>query len=163
MAEIGKVLHRVAWELRPASIDELGLASALNNYVSEWGAQYNIDADFYSRGDHKADELSDEARTTIFRVAQEGLTNVAKHARGATSVSVVIERVNAMIQLVIEDNGCGFTGAEAEHADNHKGFGLAGMRERLSLLGGELDIESSVGAGTTVFARIPFKSERMTA
>jgi signal transduction histidine kinase len=164
MAEIGKTLHRVAWELRPASIDELGLASALNNYISEWGAQYNIDVDFYCRGDPKVDELSDEARTTIFRVAQEALTNVVKHAQGATSVSVLIEHVNAMIQLVIEDNGCGFnTSATVDHADNHKGFGLAGMRERLSLLGGELEIESSAGAGTTIFARIPFNSERTTA
>src|ERR1700730_6063796 len=164
MAEIGKVLHRVAWELRPASIDELGLASALNNYVSEWGAQYDIEVDFYSGGDSKLDELSDEARTTIFRVAQEGLTNVVKHARGATSVSVVIECVNAMIQLVIEDNGCGFNSSAAvEHPDTHRGFGLAGMRERLSLLSGELEIESWIGAGTTIFARIPFKSERVTA
>ena len=68
------------------------------------------------------------------------------------------------MQLVIEDNGCGFnTSTAVEHADNHKGFGLAGMRERLSLLNGELEIESSIGAGTTIFARIPFKSERMTA
>jgi signal transduction histidine kinase len=164
MAEIGKVLHRVAWELRPASIDELGLASALNNYVSEWGAQYGIEVDFYNGGDPKLDKLSDEVRTIIFRVAQEGLTNVVKHARGVTSVSVIIECVNAMIQLVIEDNGCGFnTSAAVEHPDNHRGFGLAGMRERLSLLSGELEIESSIGAGTTIFARIPFKSERVTA
>jgi signal transduction histidine kinase len=164
MAEIGKVLHRVAWELRPASIDELGLASALNNYVLEWGAQYDIEVDFYNGGGPKLDELSDEARTTIFRVAQEGLTNVVKHARGATSVSVGIECGSAMIQLVIEDNGCGFNSSAAvEHPDNHRGFGLAGMRERLSLLSGELEIESSIGAGTTIFARIPFKSERVTA
>jgi signal transduction histidine kinase len=164
MAEIGKVLHRVAWELRPASIDELGLTSALNNYVSEWGAQYDIEVDFYSGGDPKLEELSDEARTTIFRVAQEGLTNIVKHARGATSVSVGIECGSVITQLVIEDNGCGFnTSAAVKHPDNHSGFGLAGMRERLSLLGGELEIESSIGAGTTIFARIPFKPERMTA
>jgi signal transduction histidine kinase len=162
MAEIGKTLHRVAWELRPASIDELGLASALNNYISEWGAHYGIEIDFYNGGDPKLDELSDEARTTIFRIAQEGLTNVVKHARGATSVSVVIKRVNAMIQLVIEDDGCGFnTSPEVEQADNRNGLGLAGMRERLFSLGGELEIESSVGVGTTIFARIPFESERM--
>jgi signal transduction histidine kinase len=163
MAEIGKVLHRVAWELRPASIDELGLASALSNYVSEWGAQYDIEVDFYGGGDPKLDELSGEARTTIFRVAQEGLTNVVKHAQGATSVSVGIECGNAMIQLVIEDNGCGFnTSTAVEQPDNQRGFGLAGMRERLSLLGGELEVESSIGAGTTIFARISFKSARMT-
>src|SRR5215470_1453719 len=164
MAEIGKTLHRVAWELRPASIDELGLASALNNYISEWGSHYSIGVDFYSGGDPKFDELSDEARTTIFRVAQEGLTNVVKHARGATSVSVGIEYVNAMIQLVIEDDGCGFsTGAARGHANNHNGFGLDGMRERLISLGGEFEVESSVGAGTTIFARIPFKPEKITA
>jgi signal transduction histidine kinase len=163
MAEIGKVLHRVAWELRPASIDELGLTSALNNYVSEWAAQYDIEVDFYSGGDPKLEELSDEARTTIFRVAQEGLTNIVKHARGATSVSVGIECGSAMIQLVIEDNGCGFNASAAfEHADNNKGFGLAGMRERLLLLGGDLEVESSISAGTTIFARIPFKSARVT-
>jgi len=164
MSEIGKTLHRVAWELRPASIDELGLASALNNYISEWGSHYGIGVDFYSGGDSKFDELSDEARSTIFRVAQEGLTNIVKHARGATSVSVVLEHVNAMIQLVIEDDGCGFnTGVARGHANNHNGFGLAGMRERLASLSGELEIESSIGAGTTIFARVPFKSERMTA
>jgi signal transduction histidine kinase len=164
MAEIGTTLHRVAWELRPASIDELGLASVLSNYISEWGSQYDIEVDFYSSGDPKLDELSEEARTTIYRVAQEGLTNVVKHARGATSVSVVVEHVNAMIQLVIEDDGCGFnTGAAVEDADSRNGFGLAGMRERLLSLGGELEIESSVGAGTTIFARIPFEPQRMSA
>jgi signal transduction histidine kinase len=164
MAEIGTTLHRVAWELRPASIDELGLASVLSNYISEWGSQYDIEVDFYSSGDSKLDELSEEARTTIYRVAQEGLTNVVKHARGATSVSVVIEHVNAMIQLVIEDDGCGFnTCAAVEDAESRKGFGLAGMRERLLSLGGELEIESSVGAGATIFARIPFQSQRMLA
>jgi signal transduction histidine kinase len=163
MDEIGLTLHRIAWELRPASIDELGLASALNNYVSEWGAQYGIEADFCC-GAPELDELSDEVRTTIFRVAQEGLTNIVKHARGATSVSVVIERVNAALRLIIEDDGCGFNaGAAVGHADERTGFGLAGMRERLSLLGGGLDIESTLGAGTTIFARIPVTSEMMTA
>jgi signal transduction histidine kinase len=162
MEEIGKTLHRIAWELRPASIDELGLASVLGNYISDWEAQFGIAVDFYP-GACKLDELSDEVRTTIFRVVQEGLTNIGKHARGATSVSVVFEHVDAMLRLIIEDDGCGFdTGAAMEHANGRNGFGLAGMRERLSLLSGELEIESSVGAGTTIFARIPVKSERVT-
>jgi len=163
MAEIGKALHRVAWELRPASIDELGLASALSNDITEWGAQYGIEVDFYC-GDPRLDKLSEEIRTTIFRLAQEGLTNIVKHARGATSVSVVIEQLDTMLQLVIEDDGCGFnTGAAIKHADDSKGLGLVGMRERLLLLGGKLEIESSTGAGATIFARIPVKSERTTA
>ena len=91
MEEIGKTLHRVAWELRPASIDEIGLASALSNYISEWSIRYRIEADFYC-GNSRLDDLSDEIRTTIYRVVQEALTNVAKHATHATEISVVIER-----------------------------------------------------------------------
>jgi len=163
MAEVGKAIHRVAWELRPASINELGLATALSNYIAEWGAQHAVKVDFHC-GDPRLDELSDETRTTIFRVAQEGLTNVAKHARGATSVSVVIEQVNSMLQLVIEDDGCGFnTDVAIKPKNDGKDLGLVGMRERLSLLHGELKIESSIGAGTAIFARIPIKPQRTTA
>jgi len=112
MEEMGKTLHRVAWELRPASIDELGLASALANYISEWSAQYRIEADFHC-GDPKLDELSDDVRTTIYRVVQEGLTNIAKHAQQPAGVSIVIERVGATLRLLIEDDGCGFDASPA--------------------------------------------------
>jgi two-component system sensor histidine kinase UhpB len=156
MEEMGKTLHRVAWELRPASMDELGLASALANYVSEWSAQYGIEADFHC-GDPKLEQLSDEVRTTIYRVVQEGLTNIAKHAQRTTTVSVVVERVDATLRLMIEDDGCGFGSGRSD------GLGLAGMRERLALIGGTLEIESSIGAGTTIFARIPLERERTTA
>jgi two-component system, NarL family, sensor histidine kinase UhpB len=164
MEEIGKTLHRVAWELRPASIDELGLASALANYISEWSAQYRIEADFHC-GDPKLDQLTDDVRTTIYRIVQEGLTNIAKHAKQPAGVSIVIERVDATLRLLIEDDGCGFDASPAnERAGERNGsLGLAGMRERLALIGGELEIESSVGGGTTVFAHIPLERERMTA
>jgi len=164
MEEMGKTLHRVAWELRPASIDELGLASALANYVSEWSTQYGIEVDFHC-GDPKLEELSEEVRTTIYRVVQEGLTNIAKHAQRTTAVSVVIERVDATLRLMIEDDGCGFGIAPANEpaAGRNDGLGLAGMRERLALIGGTLEIESSIGAGTTVFARIPLERERTSA
>jgi two-component system, NarL family, sensor histidine kinase UhpB len=164
MEEIGKTLHRVAWELRPASIDELGLASALANYISEWSAQYRIEADFHC-GEPGIDSLPEEIRTTIYRVVQEGLTNIAKHARQPAGVSIVIERVGAVLRLLIEDDGCGFdAGPAQEHAaERNSGLGLAGMRERLALIGGELEIESSIGGGTTVLARIPLERERMTA
>ncbi len=198
MEEIGKTLHRVAWQLRPASIDELGLASALANYVSEWSAQYRIEADFHC-ADPKLDELSEEVRTTIYRVVQEGLTNIVKHARQPAGVSIVIERVDAALatpdlirgsgqrgnsivrapdtrpepgssardtlRLTIEDDGCGFNASPArERAGERKGcLGLAGMRERLALIGGGLEIELAVGGGTTIFARIPIEPERMTA
>ena len=164
MENMGKTLHRVAWELRPASIDELGLTSALANYVSEWGSQYGIEADFLCR-DPRLDSIAEEKRTAVYRIVQETLTNVAKHAQSATSVSVVIDRLDSTLRLTIEDNGPGID-AEAGDETGSKsrgGLGLAGIRERLTLIGGELEIESTLGAGTTIFARIPLDSEKVTA
>ncbi len=163
--QMGKSLHRVAWELRPASMDELGLASALANYVSEWSEQYGIEADFHCR-DAKLDSLPEEVRTTIYRVVQEGLTNIAKHASGATIISVVVDRADAVLQLTIEDNGSGFdAGSQTGLAGARWGdrLGLPGMRERLSLIGAHLEIDSSIGVGTTIFVRIPLDRERLTA
>jgi len=171
MEEIGKSLHRIARELRPASINELGLNTALANYVSEWSQQFGIPADFLRGGDIDLDTLSDEQRTAIYRIVQEALTNVAKHAREATSVSVVVGRSGGIVQLTIEDNGIGFDTAllngpslnAAVPAKGRRGLGVAGMRERLALIGGELEIESSIGVGTTVFARIPADIARLSA
>ena len=81
--ELGQMLHRIAWELRPASLDELGLTTALENYVVEWGHKHAIQADFHC-SDLRLDKRSNEIRTTVYRVIQEGLTNVAKHAGNAT-------------------------------------------------------------------------------
>lgn len=155
MDEIGKTLHRVAWELRPASIDEIGLASALSNHISEWSVRCGIESHFYC-GDVRPDELSDEIRTTIYRVVQEALTNIAKHATNATEITVVLEGGESGLRLTIDDNGCGFDGNASATSG---GLGLAGMRERLSLIGGELEIESALDGGTTIFARIPLKQE----
>ena len=155
--QIAQTVHRVSWELRPAAIDELGLASALANYASEWSVQFGIATDFHG-GSVDLDGLPDEIRMTIYRVVGEGLTNVAKHARGASAVSIVLGCERTLLHLTIEDNGCGFDPAAvpepaAKHAGS--GLGLAGMRERLLLVGGELDIESSPGLGTTLFVRFP--------
>jgi len=153
---IGQFLHRIAWELRPPSIDELGLASALQNYIEEWSKKNAITVDFQNV-DTKLNERSDEIRTTIYRVVQEALTNVAKHAEKATHVGIVIGTTDDTLYLTVEDNGQGFDTAVPTLR-----LGLAGMRERLVLVGGHLEIESS-GAGTTIFARIPLVSERAAA
>jgi signal transduction histidine kinase len=157
MEAMGQTLHRIAWELRPASIDELGLTNSLENYFLEWSAQHAIEVDYHCT-DSALDERSDEIRTTIYRVVQEALTNVAKHATRATNVSIIIGDVDSTLRLAIEDNGCGF-----DPAVSYARLGLAGMRERLLLVGGELEIESSPGAGTTIFARIPLARERTAA
>jgi len=99
---------------------------------------------------------------TIYRIVGEALTNVAKHARGASAVSIVVTCERSLLHLTIEDNGCGFDPAAmpapaAKHANS--GLGLAGMRERLALVGGELEVESSPGLGTTLFACIPLSSQ----
>jgi two-component system, NarL family, sensor histidine kinase UhpB len=164
LEQVGQTLHHIAWELRPASIDELGLASALANYFMEWSAQFGIETDFHY-GEKALHDLPDEMATTLYRVAQEALTNVVKHARDASCVSIVIERNDSELRLAIEDNGCGFDAAALGEASTgrHKGLGLAGMRERLMLIGGTFEVESSTDSGTTVFARIPLQRRRTAA
>ena len=158
---VGHALHHVVWELRPPSIDELGLQSALGDYIEEWSAQYGVDADFHCSG-VESDEISEEISTTVYRVVQEALTNVVKHARQATSVSVVIDRTGQNLRLTVEDNGCGFGNDWSSEPKGRRdgGLGLPGMRERLTLIGGEFEVESSVGVGTTIFARIPLEPKR---
>ena len=157
--QMGRTLHKVAWELRPASIDELGLAAMLDNYVTDWSDQTGVAAEFYGKGED-IDNLPDEVRTTIYRVIQEALTNIAKHASEANQVSVVISRAGTVLQLTIDDNGDGFDLAEKLGTPSKYGsLGIPSMRERLSMIGGTLEIESSEGIGTTVFARIPIEPE----
>ena len=151
--ELSQMLHRIAWELRPPSIDELGLSNALENYVADWGKKHGINADFHCT-DPELDRRSNEIRTTVYRVIQEGLTNVARHARDATNVSVVIGVAEGTLYLAIEDNGRGF-----DPSATSPRLGLAGMRERLLLVGGRLAIELSESTGTTIFARIPLREK----
>jgi PAS domain S-box-containing protein len=162
--QMGKALHHVAWELRPASFDELGMASALTDYISDWSERHGIAADFHCR-DARVDELSEEVRTTIYRIVQEALTNVSKHAPDAQAVSVVVDRSGDTLQLTIEDNGGGFDlFAKAEPGNERRGgLGHVGMRERLALIGGQLEIESSAGTGTTIFVRIPLMTREAVA
>ena len=105
-----------------------------------------------------------EIGTTVYRVVQEGLTNIVKHAQQPSNVSVVIRCVNATLQVIIEDNVCGFdVGAMTAKSGRYSGLGLVGLRERLILIGGTLEIESAIGAGTTIFARIALDGQRSAA
>lgn len=163
MEELGKTLHRIAWELRPPSIDELGLRKAVASYIADWGERCGIEVDLHC-DDPDLDAVPGEIGTAIYRVVQEGLTNIVKHARHPADVSVVIRRVGTTLQVIIEDNGCGFdVGAMTAQAGGYRGLGLDGMRERLLLIGGTLEIESAAGAGTTLFARIALDAARSAA
>ena len=147
--DIDKQLDFLAWELRPAALDDLGLAVALSSYVQSWSAHHGVEAEFRAAG--IADErLAPETETVFYRITQEALNNVAKHAHAAR-VDVIVERRDGAVVLVIEDNGIGFAPAEREGAP--MAMGLAGMRERASLIGATFQVESSPGEGTTVFVR----------
>jgi len=163
MEELGKTLHRIAWELRPPAIDELGLRKALASYIADWGERCGTEVDFHC-DDPNLDEVPSEIGTTVYRIVQEGLTNILKHAHGPSDVSVVIRRVGVTLQITIEDNGCGFdVSAMAAKPGGYSGLGLDGMRGRLILIGGTLEVESAVGAGTTIFARIALDGQRSAA
>ena len=163
MEEMGKTLHRIAWELRPPSIDELGLRKALASYIADWSERCGTEVDFHC-DDSKLDEVPDDIATAIYRVAQEGLTNIVKHAQRPSNVSVIIRRPDTTLQVIIEDNGSGFdVGAQGGKTGSQRGLGLEGMRERLALVGGTLEIESAPGGGTTIFARIALDGQRPPA
>ncbi|MFG3756278.1 sensor histidine kinase, partial [Klebsiella pneumoniae] len=157
-------LHRVARDLRPILIDDIDPAIALAGYVSEWGGQAGVAADFHCT-DGTLDEIGEEIRNAIYRIIQEALSNIAKHAY-ADAVSVIVSRAGGLLRLTIEDNGCGFDTATAGKRAREQftgGLGIAGMRERVILLGGDIEIESAPGAGTTIFVRIPVEPGKVTA
>jgi PAS domain S-box-containing protein len=142
-------VDRLAWELRPTALDDLGLRAALTNYVQDWSDRAGIPARLHTTG--LLDErLAPDVETTLYRIAQEALNNAAKYSR-AERVEVILERRADSVLLVVEDDGIGF---DADGDATGRGFGLVGMRERAALVGGSLEIESARGQGTTVFVRI---------
>ena len=141
----------LAWELRPAVLDDLGLAAALPRFLNEWTGHHGIKTNFQTTGSVPA-RLSPEAETTFYRVTQEALNNVIKHAH-ATRVDVVLEGQEETVTLVIEDDGVGFEPAALDPAAT--GIGLVGMRERAALVGATLQVESAAGRGTTIYLRYP--------
>jgi signal transduction histidine kinase len=139
------------WELRPTALDDLGLRAALTNYVHDWSARVGVRAELHMSG-LMDDRLGSEAETTLYRIAQEALNNVAKHAR-ARRADVILERRPDHVLLIVEDDGVGFdTTAQNETG---QGFGLLGMQERATLVGATLEIESAPGNGTTILVRLP--------
>ena len=146
-------VHSLAVQLRPAVLDDLGLAAALERFVNEWQDRHNIMIDITVHVGAK--RLSESVETAIYRIVQEALTNVARHA-SAKSVSVLVERRFGEVVAVIEDDGIGF---DSELASQNGKLGLLGMQERASLLDGRLTIESVIGQGSSIFVNIPISVE----
>jgi len=141
----------LARQLRPAALDDIGLKDTLADYVKSWSSHFDIPAEFHASG-FDVERLLPEIETNLYRIAQEALNNVSKHA-GAARVDVILELRDGHVVLVVEDDGGGFD-LEAK-ADAMRGMGLAGMRERAALIGGAVEVESAPGEGTTIFARAP--------
>ncbi len=144
-------VDHLVWELRPTALDDLGLRAALANYIKDWSQRAHVTAELHTTG-LLDDRLPSETETALYRIAQEALTNVAKHSR-AKNVEIILERRSDHVLLIVEDDGVGFDTGRTAGAGG-QGFGLLGMQERAALIGATLQIESAVGSGTTIFVRM---------
>jgi signal transduction histidine kinase len=147
------IVHRFARELRPTVLDDLGLIPALHSFVKSFSKQTRVHVRLTVYA--AVEQLDSVKRTVLYRVAQEALTNVARHAR-ASRVDVSIQKLPRAVGLTIKDNGKSFQVERVLHAKKNKRLGLLGMRERVEMVGGSLRVESAPGKGTTIRAEIPF-------
>ncbi len=146
-------LHRLAIDLRPASLDYLGLVAALHQHIQNFNRQHgHLTTAQFEAIDFDEERLPPLIETTLYRIAQEALTNVARHAQ-ATQVDVLLKRRGGQLVMIVEDNGLGF---DIEATAKNQRLGLVGMRERAEMMGGQLMIESLRGAGTTIYVEVPY-------
>jgi signal transduction histidine kinase len=146
------IVHRFARELRPTVLDDLGLIPALHSFMKSFARRTGVRTSLTAFA--AVERLDTAKRTVLFRVAQEALTNVARHAQ-AGRVEVNIQKLPDCICMKIKDDGKSFNVERTLHANGGKRLGLLGMRERLEMVGGKFVVESSPGKGTTVLAQIP--------
>lgn len=152
---IGHEVHALAVQLRPTVLDDLGLPGAIAAYVRVWSARAGVPVETQIVNLAET-RLPHEIELTLYRIVQEALTNILKHA-AARQVQLVIARIGNEVALTIEDNGRGFAVVEVE-AGTGDGLGLLGMRERVAAVRGTLIVESEPGVGTTLFVRVPVPS-----
>lgn len=151
-------VRRLALELRPPALDDLGLADALADLAQRFSAQSRVTIDYRVRGSRT--RLPADVELVLYRVAQEALTNVAKHAR-ASSVTMDLDRTQSDVSISIRDDGRGFDpGLQSASASTGIGLGLFGMQERVNLVGGSIRIWSEPRTGTEVFAFVPLDERR---
>ncbi len=148
-------LHRMAMNLRPASLDHLGLVAALDQYCETFGQQYGLDVQFETVGLEMGKRLLPEVETALYRIVQEALTNVIRHAQ-ARHVDVLLERRGDHVVTIVEDDGVGF---DMQKVAQRGRLGVFGMHERAEMLGGDMMVESAPGAGTSVFVEVPYADQ----
>ena len=142
-------VRRLAVELRPSALDDFGLVPALERLADTFRQQTGIRVDLEASLD--AERLPRDVETALYRIVQEALTNVVKHAE-ASHVSITLTRKDGSVVAVVEDDGRGF-----ESQTPAGGLGLLGMRERVSLVGGRFTVEAAAGSGTTLVAEVPVR------
>jgi PAS domain S-box-containing protein len=146
------IVHEFARELRPAVLDDLGLIPALHSFMKLFSKRTRIRV--HLKVFAGVEQLDADGRTALFRVAQEALTNVSRHAH-ASQVEVGIQRLADGICMKIKDDGKSFQVERTLHSRGRKHLGLLGMRERLEMVGGHFEVESAPGKGTTITAFLP--------
>jgi signal transduction histidine kinase len=146
-------VHSLAWGMRPSILDDYGLDSALARHIDEISRHFDLEIDYSYSSPPDLERLPGRIEVCLFRIAQEAITNIQRHA-GASRASVVVLRQLHEITLLVEDNGGGFNLSMLDEKRD-KCLGLIGMRERVALLGGSVVIESVPGEGTTIRVKIP--------
>ncbi len=154
VATILEEVHRLAWQLRPSTLDDLGLSAAIQRHLEDYRNLYQLQVDFVMRG---ITRLPPEMETSIYRIIQEALTNMVRHAR-AKSGSILIEQREDHVRVIVEDNGVGFDPILA--ASKERSLGLRGIQERARLFGGKMIIESAPNRGTSLFVELPHNFQR---
>jgi PAS domain S-box-containing protein len=147
----------LALELRPPELDDVGLDSALQTYVEQWSTRYGVAAELEITGNAVDREVPNDVGSAVYRIVQEALTNVAKHA-DARHVSVLLDRSEGELRMIVEDDGGGFDPEVIrQRVRTKRGLGLVSMQERGALVGGQVDVESTPGNGTAIFFRVPWE------
>ncbi len=151
-----EAVRKLAVELRPSTLDDLGLVAALEAYAEAYATRIPVAVDFAASGFDGQERLPPQLELVLYRVVQEALTNVAKHA-AASHVRVALRRLPGELAASVEDDGCGFD-VEEMMRSRERGLGLFGMQERLALVEGHLSIRSERGRGTRVVATVPVEA-----
>ncbi len=150
LSSVSRMLHQLAADLRPASMDHVGLEGSLRQFLEQVNENHGmkINLDYEDVGGR----MSAEMEIALYRILQESVNNSLKHAR-ATQIDVMLKPRGDQLILMVEDNGIGF---DPEEASRSKRLGLFGIRERATAIGGELIIESTPGQGTTILVEVPY-------
>jgi two-component system sensor histidine kinase UhpB len=158
---IGRDIHQIAADLRPTALDDLGLYGALEAFCSEWSQRFGVNADLQVLG--SPERPPPDAEIALYRAVQEALNNVIKHA-GARNVSVVLERREQKLRIIVEDDGKGFNTQDlSSKAFRSSKLGLSVIEERLTLLGGAFAVESGPSQGTALFMTVPMGTKELGA